>query len=99
MDKATVDALFTGMIQSGEGVSDLLFIEGKPPLVEIHGQLHPFAIDTPDSLLTSAVIQQIAAPILGDNKRLLDAFTESGSCDCSYPIEGVARLRVNVYRQ
>src|SRR4051812_42795449 len=99
MEKATVDALFTGMIQSDESVSDLLFIEGKPPLVDIHGQLHPFEIDAPDSLLTSKLIEEIASCVIGDNKRLLTSFSETGSCDCSYPIEGVARLRVNVYRQ
>jgi twitching motility protein PilT len=99
MDKQTVDALLTGMIQSGEGVSDLLFTEGKPPLVSIHGRLHAFAIDTPDSLLTSKLIQELADLVIGDDDRLLATFAETGSCDSSYEVEGIARLRVNVYTQ
>jgi twitching motility protein PilT len=99
MDKQTVDALLTSMIQSGEAVSDLLFIEGKPPLVDIHGRLHPFAIDTPGSLLTSKVIEELANEIIGRDDRLLNTFAETGSCDSSYAVEGIARLRVNVYKQ
>jgi twitching motility protein PilT len=99
MDKQTVDALLTGMIQSGEGVSDLLFTEGKPPLMSIHGRLHPFAIDTPDSLLTSKLIKELADLVIGGNDRLLATFAETGSCDSSYEVEGIARLRVNVYKQ
>ncbi|MEY2572880.1 MAG: hypothetical protein QOJ87_1093, partial [Verrucomicrobiota bacterium] len=38
MDRKTVDALLTGMLESADGVSDLLFIVGKPPLVEVHGR-------------------------------------------------------------
>ena len=33
------------------------------------------------------------------NARLKSDLTETGSCDCSYAIEGLARLRVNIYRQ
>jgi twitching motility protein PilT len=99
MDRQTVDALLTSMIQSGEAVSDLLFIEGKPPLVDIHGRLQPFAIDTPGSLLTSKVIEEVANEIIAGNDRLLTTFAETGSCDSSYALEGIARLRVNVYKQ
>jgi twitching motility protein PilT len=99
MDKQTVDALLTSMIQSGEAVSDLIFIEGKPPLVDIHGRLHPFAIDTPGSLLTSKVIEDLANEIIAGNDRLLTTFAATGSCDSSYALEGIARLRVNVYKQ
>lgn len=99
MDRQTVDALLTSMIQSGEAVSDLLFIEGKPPLVDIHGRLHPFAIDTPGSLLTVEVIEELANAIIAGNDRLLTTFAETGSCDSSYALEGIARLRVNVYKQ
>ena len=99
MDKQTVNALLTSMIQSGEAVSDLIFIEGKPPLVDIHGRLHPFAIDTPGSLLTAKVIEELANEIIAGNDRLLTTFAATGSCDSSYELEGIARLRVNVYRQ
>jgi len=99
MDRATVDSLITSMLESGEGVSDLLFLAGKPPLVEIHGQLRSFAIDTPNSLLTSELIDEIAEQVTENNERLLEQFAAKGSCDCSYAIEDVARFRVNVFKQ
>ncbi|MDB6148339.1 MAG: Twitching motility protein [Spartobacteria bacterium] len=99
MDKKTVDALLTSMIQSEKGISDLLFIEGKPPLVEVYGHLREFPIDTPGSLLTEELIDDIAKHVIGDSERLLKTFAETGSCDTSYAIEAVARLRVNVYKQ
>ena len=39
MDKQIIVALLGAMIQSREGVSDLLFTVGKPPVVETHGWL------------------------------------------------------------
>src|SRR5438105_11848472 len=51
MNKKTIDALLTAMLQTSDGVSDLLFICGRPPLVEIHGQLTEFPIDTPTRAL------------------------------------------------
>ncbi len=44
----SLDSLLTGMLKSADGVSDLLFISGKPPLVEIHGRLKGFSIDGPE---------------------------------------------------
>ena len=99
MDKVAVDALITAMLESGGEVSDLLFITGKPPLVEVHGRLRPFLIDTPGSLLTSELIKAIAEQITENNERLIAQFDATGSCDCSYAIENVARLRANVFKQ
>ena len=33
------------------------------------------------------------------NERLIADLAKSGSCDCSYSLEGVCRFRVNIYRQ
>lgn len=99
MDRKTVDALLTGMLESADGVSDLLFISGKPPLVEVHGRLSDFPIDTPESVLTPALIEEIAALIMNGSERLRLEFANTGSCDCSYAIEDLARFRVNIYRQ
>jgi len=99
MDRQTVDALLSGMLESAEGVSDLLFISGKPPLVEVHGRLHNFPIDTPESVLTPALIEQLAGQIMNGSERLRLEFTTTGSCDCSYAIENLARFRVNIFKQ
>ncbi len=99
MDKKTVDALLTSMVESQKGISDLLFIEGKPPLVDAYGRLHEFPIDTKESLLTADLIKQLADRILGGNEHLLATFAATGSCDTSYDIPGMVRLRVNIYRR
>jgi twitching motility protein PilT len=99
MDKETVDALLAGMVQSAKGISDLLFLEGKPPLVESYGHLHDFPIDTPNSLLTADLVEQISDQLIGDNDRLLGCFAATGSCDTSYEVPGIVRLRVNIYKQ
>src|SRR5438270_6651053 len=99
MDRATVDALLQGMLESTDGVSDLLFIAGKPPLIEIHGRLSEFPIDTPETVLTPALIEQLAGQMMNGSERLRAEFAATGSCDCSYAIENVARFRVNVFKQ
>jgi twitching motility protein PilT len=99
MDRATVDALLTGMLQSTEGVSDLLFLAGKPPLVEIHGRLRDFPIDSPGSVLTPVQIEELAVLIMNGSERLKMEFASTGSCDCSYAIENLARFRVNIFKQ
>jgi twitching motility protein PilT len=99
MDRQTVDALLTGMLESADGVSDLLFISGKPPLVEVHGRLADFPIDTPESVLTPALIEELADLIMNGSERLRLEFATSGSCDCSYAIENLARFRVNIFKQ
>jgi Tfp pilus assembly ATPase PilU len=48
MEKMTtteLDRLLTAMVKSAEGISDLLFVPGKPPQVEVHGQLETPAIE------------------------------------------------------
>jgi twitching motility protein PilT len=99
MDRAIADALLTGMLQSADGVSDLLFLTGKPPLVEIHGRLSEFPIDTPGSVLTAVQIEELAGHIMNGSERLKMEFAATGSCDCSYAIENLARFRVNIFKQ
>jgi twitching motility protein PilT len=99
MDRQTVDALLTGMLESADGVSDLLFIAGKPPLVEVHGRLNDFPIETPETVLTPLLIEQLAGQIMNGSERLRLEFSTSGSCDCSYAIDNLARFRVNIFKQ
>ena len=87
------------MISSSEGVSDLLFAVGKPPVVEEHGTLEEFPIDTPTGLLDSAQIEKIAEHVMEGDERLKSDFNTLGSCDCSYALGDLARLRVNIFKQ
>jgi twitching motility protein PilT len=98
MDKEIVDAMLDAMIHHGDGVSDLLFVVGKPPHVETYGKLSPMQTDPPDVVLTETEINQIADLFINNNERLRNDFLTTGSCDCSYAIPA-ARFRVNIYRQ
>src|ERR1700730_2762880 len=99
MDRATIDALITKMLETRQRVSDLIFITGKPPIVETEGRLKPFAMDADGSVLTPQFIEELAEHIIGGDERLINDYDAIGSCDCSYSIENVARFRVNLYKE
>jgi twitching motility protein PilT len=99
VNKELIDALLSAMISSSEGVSDLLFAAGKPPIVEEHGVLQEFPVDTESGVLESAQIEQIAAHLMNGNERLKNDFATYGSCDCIYALGDLARLRVNIFKQ
>jgi twitching motility protein PilT len=94
-----LDRLLAALIQSAGGISDLLFVAGKPPQMEIHGVLESLASQGLQSVLTRQRIEGLAGAILQDNARLLRELTEKGSCDCSYALGDLCRFRVNIYRQ
>lgn len=91
-----LNRLLTAMIQSAEGISDLLFVATRPPQMEVHGKLKPFESEP---ALTSARIEGLAGTIINNNSRLLDDLAKQGSCDCSYSLPDECRFRVNIYRQ
>jgi twitching motility protein PilT len=99
VNKQVIDALLSAMISSSEGVSDLLFAVGKPPVLEEHGTLEEFPIDTPTGVLDSAQIEQIADHVMNGDERLKKDFATLGSCDCSYALGDLARMRVNIFKQ
>ena len=94
-----LDRLLAAMIQSADGISDLLFVAGKSPQVEVHGRLKPFALEPPESIFTSERIEGLARAIIGNNPRLPQDLADTGSCDCSYVLQNFCRFRVNIYRQ
>jgi len=87
------------MVSSSEGISDLLFAVGRPPIVEEHGILAEFPIETPTGVLDPTQIEQIAAQLMGNDERLKNEFATYGSCDCSYALANIARFRVNIFKQ
>jgi twitching motility protein PilT len=99
MTKDTVDGLLEAMLASVEGVSDLLFVPGRPPLVESHGRLVEIPVDTPDSTLDTQSVDEIADVLMNGSERLIADLAAAGSCDCSYSIPDVARFRVNIFKQ
>jgi twitching motility protein PilT len=99
MTNEDLQSLLTVMLQSGEGVSDCLFINGKPPLVERYGKLHELPLEEPDTTLQPLHIDAMASLLIAGGKRLESDLANTGSCDTSYALGDLARFRVNIYRQ
>ncbi|HWY51230.1 MAG TPA: PilT/PilU family type 4a pilus ATPase [Chthoniobacterales bacterium] len=99
MNTQIIDELLSAMIRTGDGVSDLLFTIGKPPYVESHGCLSEFPIKMPATVLGSEEIDQLADHIINNDERLRRDLVNLGSCDCSYALKGLARFRVNIFKQ
>lgn len=99
MNQEIVNELLAAMIDSGEGISDLLFTTGKPPFIEAHGSLSEFPIKTPTTFLGSQEIDRLADHIINGDERLRQDLVNLGSCDCSYALKDLARFRVNIFKQ
>src|SRR5688572_10369869 len=90
--------LIGAMLQQRERISDLIFSPGRPPQVESKGELIPLPFRGFE-LLTPAQTLCIAQDLVASNAAAAADLTNNGSADLSYAIEGVARFRVNVFRQ
>ena len=91
-------AVIGAMLDSGSGISDLIFSPGRPPQVEKHGELSRVDI-TELPVLRAPDTARLARDIIGDNPIALRALHEQGACDLSYSLPERARFRVNVFRQ
>jgi twitching motility protein PilT len=91
-------AVIAAMLDSGAGISDLLFSPGRPPQVEKHGELTPVAI-ADLAMLRPEDTARIARDLIGRNEQALRTLREQGACDFSFMLPGRVRFRVNVFRQ
>ena len=96
--RGSLEALLHAMLQTSPNVSDLIFSPGRPPQVEVRGQLLPCA-GYGAGILSSDETRRIASELLGSNQNAVSALREYGSCDTSYGLTGIARFRVNVFIQ
>jgi len=86
------------MLRAAEKISDLIFSPGRPPQVQVYGQMIP--VQVPGlSFLTADDTRRIAADLIGDNKQAITTLREHGACDVSYGLPGLARFRVNIFIQ
>ena len=86
------------MLGATDKVSDLIFSPGRPPQVEVYGQL--MAVQGQGlGVLTADDTRRIASDLIGDNKQAINVLREQGSCDISFGLPGLARFRVNVFIQ
>jgi twitching motility protein PilT len=96
--KVATPALLSAMLRAADKISDLVFSPGRPPQVQVHGQLIPVQVAGLASL-TPDDTRHIAVDLIGENKQAVATLREHGSCDISYGLSGVARFRVNVFIQ
>jgi len=96
--KVATPALLAAMLRAADKISDLIFSPGRPPQVQVYGQL--ISVQVPGlASLTPDDTRHIAADLIGDNKQAVATLREQGSCDLSYGLSGVARFRANIFIQ
>ena len=86
------------MLKSSPHVSDLIFSPGRAPQIEVSGQLVELKYKGLESL-TSQDTLSIANDIMGKNETPIRKLEQEGSADLSYGLTGVARFRVNIFKQ
>ena len=95
----SLDSVLTTMLNAAEGVSDLLFVVGRPPQIEVYGKLRSVDISGFMPMLQGPHTVGIAQKLMGENERLKNDLKNFGSCDTSYAVPNVARFRVNIFKQ
>jgi twitching motility protein PilT len=96
--KVSTGAIVATMLQVSKQVSDLIFSPGRAPQIEINGQLKEVNIAGVGKLLPEAT-HQIAIDLIGQNEIVSSKLDKEGSTDLSYSLPGIARFRVNIFRQ
>jgi len=91
-------ALLGAMLRASDKISDLIFSPGRPPQVQVYGQMIPVQVSG-FTFLTADDTRHIAADLIGDNKQAITTLREHGACDISFGLPGLARFRVNVFIQ
>jgi twitching motility protein PilT len=96
--KVSTASIVATMLQISKQVSDLIFSPGRPPQVELNGQLREVNIAGVGRLMPDAT-RRIAVDLIGKNDLVSAKLEKEGSTDLSYSLPGIARFRVNVFRQ
>ena len=96
--RVATPALLGAMLKASDKISDLIFSPGRPPQVQVYGQMIP--VQVPGlTFLTADDTRHIAADLIGDNKQAITTLREHGACDISFGLPGLARFRVNIFIQ
>src|SRR5436309_15964049 len=93
----------TGMVDVHDALRRLIELEGSdlhlkvpsPPIVRVHGQLRP--LDGVSELAPEDT-EAVLAQLLTDPSRK-EEFEAEHEVDFAYAVEGLARFRVNAFRQ
>jgi twitching motility protein PilT len=90
--------LIQAMLTASDHVSDLIFSPGRAPQVESKGELIEVKFKGLETLSPRQTME-IAEDLLGTNAGMAETLKRDGSVDISYALPGVARFRVNIFRQ
>ncbi len=93
-----LDPLLETMLDYSPGISDLNLSVGRPPQVELDGQLRPVAYSGLERLMPYHT-ELIAMRLLAGKRDLADKLIRTGSADLSYSLAKRTRFRVNVFAQ
>jgi twitching motility protein PilT len=93
-----VNPLLAKMLDVAPGISDLNLSVGKPPQVEIEGQLRPVPFAGVEKLAPYHV-ELVAMRLLRGKRDLTERLLRTGSVDLSYSLAQKTRFRVNVFSQ
>ncbi|MBN1904999.1 MAG: PilT/PilU family type 4a pilus ATPase [Deltaproteobacteria bacterium] len=99
MKKQQIDNILTAMLESHEGVSDLVATVDKPFQVEAAGVLKPVNLNPPIETITPFQAEVFSLNLINSDRRLTRDLIRGGSCDLSYQLAGKARFRVNTFSQ
>ena len=80
------------LLVKNEG-SDLHLRARETPVFRVHGELHRTNLP----VLAAEQLQQLLYGIMGPER--IERFERELECDLAYGIEGLARFRVNVFRE
>ncbi|CAN5295895.1 PilT/PilU family type 4a pilus ATPase [soil metagenome] len=90
--------LLRRMLAVDPKISDLIFSPGRPPQVELTGDLQGVPIPGLEMLKPPQIKAMVEMMMLG-NEQGLETLEKKGSTDISYSINGLCRFRVNIFRQ
>jgi twitching motility protein PilT len=90
--------LISSMLNGRENVSDLIFSPGRAPQIETKGELVELRFRGLEKL-TPEQTAEIAGDLIGSNPTAAEQLKTNGAADLSYSLPGIARFRVNVFRQ
>jgi twitching motility protein PilT len=80
-------------LMNDRGASDFHLTVGRPPMIRIGGSMEQIRYQTVQEADFVSMVQPISPP------QRWQEFTTTGDTDFAYELEGVARFRVNLFRQ
>ena len=93
-----LDPMLESMLDTAPGISDLNLSVGRPPQVEVDGQLRAVAFAGLERLMPYQT-ELIALRLMAGKRDLAEKLVKTGSVDLSYSLARRTRFRVNVFSQ